>query len=179
MDQETVRLQHLPEDLSHLYKQVMRALELDHQNLDLTTRLPGMPPLWKLDQVVENLVSNAIKLTSTGGTVKIDAGETGLYVWIRISDTGPGIPLKSQEKYSSHLCVMGMVGVFRRVWIWDSASPENLPLPMEAGLSWKAGHARDPSLLSGYHVTQECHPKVRMFFIESFRIRAWIFLCQL
>jgi two-component system sensor histidine kinase BaeS len=125
MDQEAARLQRLLEDLSHLYEQALGMLELDHQNLDLTTWLPGMLTPWKqaalgkhlhwelgipeslpmvradplrLDQVIGNLVSNAIKFTPTGGTVKIDAGETGSYIWIRISDTGPGIPPESQEK---------------------------------------------------------------------------------
>jgi two-component system, OmpR family, sensor histidine kinase BaeS len=125
MDQETVRLQHLLEDLSHLYEQALGILELDHQNLDLTTWLPGMLTPWKqaalgkhlhweleipeslavvradplrLDQVVGNLVSNAIKYTPAGGTVKIDAGKTGSYFWIRVSDTGPGVPPEAQEK---------------------------------------------------------------------------------
>ena len=125
MDQETARLQRLLEDLSHLYEQAMGTLELDHQNLNLATWLPGMLTPWKqaalgkdlhweldipeslpvvradplrLDQVVGNLVSNAIKFTPTGGTVKVNAGETDSYIWIRISDTGPGVPPESQEK---------------------------------------------------------------------------------
>jgi two-component system, OmpR family, sensor histidine kinase BaeS len=125
MDQETARLQRLLEDLSHLYEQALGALELDHQNLDLTTWLPGMLTPWKqaalskhlhwelgipeslpvvradplrLNQVVGNLVSNAIKFTPSGGTVKVDAGETSSYIWVRISDTGPGIPPESREK---------------------------------------------------------------------------------
>jgi two-component system, OmpR family, sensor histidine kinase BaeS len=125
MDLETARLQRLLEDLSHLHEQALGMLELDHQNLDLTTWLPGMLTSWKqaaskkrlhwelhlaqsmpvvradplrLDQVIGNLVSNAIKFTPGGGTVKIEAGNSGSDTWIRISDTGPGIPPEAQEK---------------------------------------------------------------------------------
>ena len=125
MDLETARLQHLLEDLSHLHEQALGILELDHQNLDLATWLPGMLTPWKqaaakkrlnwelnippslpvaradplrLDQVIGNLVSNAIKFTPSGGAVKIEVGESDSHIWVQISDTGPGIPQDSQEK---------------------------------------------------------------------------------
>jgi signal transduction histidine kinase len=124
MDLETARLQSLLEDLSHLHEQALGTLELDYQNLDLTTWLPGMLSSWKqlaskkrlhwelhipqslpvvradplrLDQVIGNLVSNAIKYTPRGGTVKVEAGESNSHIWVRISDNGPGIPLDAQE----------------------------------------------------------------------------------
>jgi signal transduction histidine kinase len=52
----------------------------------------------RLDQVIGNLVSNAIKFTPDGGTVTIEAGESGSHVWVRVCDTGPGIPAEAQEK---------------------------------------------------------------------------------
>jgi signal transduction histidine kinase len=48
--------------------------------------------------VIGNLVSNAIKFTTGGGTITIEMGEDGQHVWIRVSDTGPGIPPDAQEK---------------------------------------------------------------------------------
>jgi signal transduction histidine kinase len=125
MDLETARLQRLLEDLSHLHEQALGVLELDRQNLDLTSWLPGMLTPWqhaavkkslhwelripeslpvvradplRLDQVIGNLVSNAIKFTPDGGTVTIEAGESGSHVWVRVCDTGPGIPAEAQEK---------------------------------------------------------------------------------
>jgi two-component system sensor histidine kinase BaeS len=125
MDLEITRLQRLLQDLSHLHEQALGVLELDRQNLELTTWLPGILTPWRqaatakrlswelhipsslpvvrvdplrLDQVIGNLLSNAIKFTPSGGMLKVEAGEDGAYIWVRISDSGPGIPPDSQEK---------------------------------------------------------------------------------
>ena len=125
MDLETARLQRLLEDLSHLHEQALGVLELDRQPLDLVTWLPEMLTPWqqaalqkrlhwelrlpdslppvqadplRLGQVIGNLVSNAIKFTPSGGTVMIEAGANDQHLWVRVSDTGPGISLDQQEK---------------------------------------------------------------------------------
>lgn len=125
MDQETARLQKLLEDLSHLYEQALGVLELDRQPIDLATWLPETLSPWqpaaahkrlhwevklsdplpvvqadplRLGQVIGNLVSNAVKFTPAGGSVSIDTGEEEGSVWIRVRDTGPGIPADEQEK---------------------------------------------------------------------------------
>jgi signal transduction histidine kinase len=125
MDLETSRLQRLLEDLSHLHEQALGVLELDHQPLDLVTWLPETLNPWqqaalqkrlhwelklpeslpvvqadplRLGQVIGNLVSNAIKFTPSGGTVMTEVGTDDQQVWIRVSDTGPGIPPDLQEK---------------------------------------------------------------------------------
>jgi signal transduction histidine kinase len=125
MDVETARLQRLLEDLSHLHEQALGVLELDRQPLDLIPWLTEMLRPWKqaaiqkrlhwemripkfmpdlqadplrLDQVIGNLVSNAIKFTPVGGTVTVEAGQGDSQVWIRVCDTGPGIPAAEQEK---------------------------------------------------------------------------------
>ena len=46
----------------------------------------------RLNQVVTNLISNAIKYSPTGGTVSIYANSTDDQVTINVADTGPGIP---------------------------------------------------------------------------------------
>jgi signal transduction histidine kinase len=52
----------------------------------------------RLAQVVGNLLSNAIKYTPQGGTVSLAAGAGADEVWIRISDTGPGISADEQAR---------------------------------------------------------------------------------
>jgi signal transduction histidine kinase len=125
MDQETARLQRLLEDLSHLHEQTLGVLELDREDLDLAAWLPEILNPWqqaaikkrlhwelkisdsiptvqadplRLDQVIGNLVSNAIKYTPGGGTVNVEAGAKGSWVWVRVKDTGPGIPQEMQDK---------------------------------------------------------------------------------
>ena len=39
-----------------------------------------------------NLIDNAVKHSGEGASVAIDAGEDGAEVWLRVRDTGPGIP---------------------------------------------------------------------------------------
>jgi signal transduction histidine kinase/CHASE3 domain sensor protein len=46
----------------------------------------------RLEQILINLVSNAIKFTPEGGTVRIEASNNGAQAAIRVSDTGVGIP---------------------------------------------------------------------------------------
>jgi signal transduction histidine kinase len=52
----------------------------------------------RLAQAVGNLVSNAIKYTPSLGSVTISAGAEADAVWLRVSDTGPGIPTEEQER---------------------------------------------------------------------------------
>jgi signal transduction histidine kinase len=54
----------------------------------------------RLAQALSNLLSNAIKYTSPAGAVSVDAGveEDENAVWIRVSDTGPGIAPEEQER---------------------------------------------------------------------------------
>jgi len=125
MEQESARLQRLLEDLSHLHDQALGVLELDYTEIDLSTWLPQTLAPWgqaamqkhlhwkvtlppsisplhadplRLGQVLGNLVSNAIKFTPADGTVTISADEDEQQVWLRVRDTGPGIPLDQQKK---------------------------------------------------------------------------------
>jgi signal transduction histidine kinase len=125
MDEEAARLQHLLEDLSHLYGQLSGSLELNRVSLDLNEWLPKVLRPWqeaaqqkrlhweenlpgnlpgiqadpdRLAQAIENLTSNAIKYTGMHGTIAISAGVSDHDVWIEVSDTGPGISFDEQEK---------------------------------------------------------------------------------
>jgi PAS domain S-box-containing protein len=62
---------------------------------------PSLPPVWidehRIVQVVDNLVSNALRCTSPGGTVEVGAAvdDAGVEVWVR--DTGAGIAAEDIE----------------------------------------------------------------------------------
>ena len=52
----------------------------------------------RLEQVMMNVVGNAIKYTPDGGTIEVDAGITGQNVWMEVSDNGIGIPRQDRER---------------------------------------------------------------------------------
>jgi signal transduction histidine kinase len=60
--------------------------------LDLEGSLPVEADAARLRQVLDNLVSNAIKFTPSGGSVLLSAGDDGGRVRIEVADTGIGIP---------------------------------------------------------------------------------------
>ena len=125
MDEETVRLQKILEELAHLHDQVLGSLELNREAVELGDWLPkvllpwqeaalekrlswevqippGLPMLWidqvRFAQVIGNLASNAIKYTPPEGRIQISAGQDTQHVWIRFTDTGSGISEEEQKK---------------------------------------------------------------------------------
>jgi PAS domain S-box-containing protein len=51
----------------------------------------------KVEQIVVNLVSNAVKFTPPGGTIAIDCKTHGDHAFVAVTDTGPGIPADQHE----------------------------------------------------------------------------------
>ena len=52
----------------------------------------------RLEQVMMNVIGNAIKYTPDGGHIHITAGSTEDTVWMEVSDDGIGIPEKDRER---------------------------------------------------------------------------------
>ncbi len=67
------------------------------KHLRLETEIPSSLPdidcdSNRVDQVLSNLLANAVKFTPEGGGIRVHAAEAGGEVLIAVSDTGPGIP---------------------------------------------------------------------------------------
>jgi two-component system, OmpR family, phosphate regulon sensor histidine kinase PhoR len=80
-----------------LREQIIRAqLRLEY---DLPDDLPAvMVDRRRIEQVVINLVHNAIKFTPVGGSITIGAHRTGDAVGVEVRDTGIGIAREEQER---------------------------------------------------------------------------------
>jgi PAS domain S-box-containing protein len=71
--------------------------ELDNRGLTVKTRLARQAPAVPMDptqmqQVLVNLVKNAIHAMTRGGTLTLQTGEGTDGVWVSVADTGGGIP---------------------------------------------------------------------------------------
>jgi len=51
----------------------------------------------RLQQVIINILKNAIEVSPERGTIRIATGHTEDSVWIRVTDEGPGIPVDAEE----------------------------------------------------------------------------------
>ena len=99
LDSPEFRLELVPCDLT---TQVGHALELHEvqareRRVSLAAEVePGMPPVLAdpaaLEQILSNLIDNAIKYNRDGGRVVVRAARAGLHVQVAVEDTGVGIP---------------------------------------------------------------------------------------
>ena len=125
MDDQAARLQHLLEEVAQLHDQVLGTLELDYQRVELSEWLPKVLRPWqeaardkrlewqtdipsnlpviladpvRLASAIENLVSNAVKYTHSGGTVLVNAMVQERELLIQVRDTGSGVEIEEQQK---------------------------------------------------------------------------------
>jgi len=86
-----------------LVEVVERAVDLyreaaDSKNVELDFAREGVADVvvsgdrTRLEQVAANLIDNAVKYTSSGGRVNVSIGRDGDRAFIRVRDTGPGVP---------------------------------------------------------------------------------------
>ncbi len=90
-------------DLAEIAADVVGGFELaaTQKELTLNADFPPSLPLvmgnpMRLFQVVSNLVGNAIKYTPTGGRVSVKVSQANSHIYLRVADTGPGIPPEDQ-----------------------------------------------------------------------------------
>ena len=124
VQRNAARLQHMVEELLFLGRVDAEGLSLEVDDVDVTELArnaigsalpvaraqeitlefddPGSTPARadakRLGQVFDNLISNAIKFTPTGGSVKVTVGANDEAVVARVADTGCGIPQQEQSR---------------------------------------------------------------------------------
>ena len=97
-----------PIRLTHAVQEAVGMMEpqFTAKSLEAEVRLGTITPLVlgdeeKLEQILINLLSNAVKFTASGGRLTIDfleRDETPSVVYLRVSDTGRGIPRDKLER---------------------------------------------------------------------------------
>jgi two-component system, sporulation sensor kinase E len=88
-----------PASLNEVVDKTLELLrpELDNRGLTVKTKLQSRLPLAPLDvtqmqQVLVNLVKNAMQAMTKGGTLTLQTGEGSEGVWLSVADNGGGIP---------------------------------------------------------------------------------------
>lgn len=173
MEAEAQRTQRLLDDLTHLYDQTLGPLELDRRLVALSSWLAQVVAPWReaaqdkglhwrvdfpsdlptlaidpdrLAQALENIVSNAIKFTPPGGKLVLEASADEDAVWIRVRDSGPGIPAEELERIFTPF--------------YRGAAGSRFPQGMGLGLSI----ARDLVAAHGGHINVQSTPGARSTF---------------
>src|SRR5271170_6446587 len=71
--------------------------EIENRGVEIKTKLTRHLTVTPIDptqmqQVLVNLIKNAMQAMTTGGTLMLQTGESGDGIWVSVSDTGGGIP---------------------------------------------------------------------------------------
>jgi len=100
-----VTLVRQPTDLRRIVERVVQSFAPLLQNRRQSIALdlpPHLPPVFvdrrRMEQVLNNLLSNAHKFTPKGGHIRVTVQEKGDVVEVRVQDNGPGIPPEEQER---------------------------------------------------------------------------------
>jgi signal transduction histidine kinase len=99
-DAGQIELERTHTDLTPLVERMVERFQpqAGSQQVKLTLTTPtGLIPQIsadpiRLEQVLTNLLSNALRYTPTGGQIELSLASTDDSVWLRVHDSGPGIP---------------------------------------------------------------------------------------
>lgn len=126
-----------PVDLRALVTRATDAFrsEASERGIDLTVAGDAVPPVradpGRVEQVLRNLLSNALRFTPRGGRVSIALGPTTEGARIEVRDTGPGLPAEQ----AAH--------VFERFWRGDTPggpAPGGTGLGLAIAKQWVEAH---------------------------------------
>lgn len=73
-----------------------KGVRLEYAPPDAPVRAEGDPHY--LARAIANLLDNALKFTPAGGRVQLQLGADAGWAFVRVADTGPGIPPEEQER---------------------------------------------------------------------------------
>ena len=93
-----------PLDLAECARFAIREAQAvaEARNLQLTLTTPE--PVWALGdmpglrRILRHLLDNALKFTPAGGQVQINVAAEGAEAFLRVQDTGPGVPPEERER---------------------------------------------------------------------------------
>jgi PAS domain S-box-containing protein len=93
-----LEIEHEVFDLQEVVEAVVAAFQplLEAREVDLELELPGQPPFVageaeRIEQVLRNLLDNALKFTPPGGRIRVALARAGGEASVVVSDSGPGI----------------------------------------------------------------------------------------
>jgi signal transduction histidine kinase len=100
-DAGELKLERQPEELSMLINKSALAIQptASEKGINLSVEIPGnLPPVLidyqRVNQVLHNLMANAIIHTASGGQIKVSASQEQRLVKVNVTDNGEGIPAK-------------------------------------------------------------------------------------
>lgn len=90
-------------DLAELARGVARRMMARSPEIDIRVRMPTTLPLVladreRVEEVLMNLLDNAIKYSPRGARIRVRGQSTGEEVIVSVIDAGQGIPLREQER---------------------------------------------------------------------------------
>lgn len=88
-------------DLAEAVREAVNRTAREHADRQIAVVAPESLPLHadrdRLDQVLTNLLENAVKYSPDGGPIRVTAERRGGDVEVRVADTGVGIPAEHRE----------------------------------------------------------------------------------
>lgn len=105
LDYNRMEMHMAPMDLRELGQKAAQAMEgqATGQGLTMTCKLPDSLPMVmgdaeRIQQVIINIITNAIKYNKPQGSITITGGTEGETVFLRVEDTGIGVPKEDQKR---------------------------------------------------------------------------------